>query len=380
MIAAIVGGDEAREPAVRLRLSLGFMEMIERLVRVLHGPERPLDLAFRARRCPAPVRAGGHVRQDLDAEAFHHALEHRRLRDRPVVETDRGRNALEWVPFVARLRLLGRHGVEQEAERRLDILAIDAAVFLVGDARAIIHDREQHQGGRTLPIRVDPGRRLQVLQVRRAHVEVPQCIRALRLEAHGRRLAYHPLVIVAEAPQVAVDRRGRQLAGRQLLEAIRRLDAVLDQQLQGAHRRQVTAFLVGGPHLHGGDDLAPALDLVRRHRAWTATIGAVRILRPAVAAQQAVQRGPADRVQLRRGRHQGAALGMPRRQRQETTTQGRKRFGRHAAAPRHHAPAVALERREVGGGRERVLPPGAERCVPSSRAWPAAFGAPSPLT
>ena len=121
-----------------------------------------------ARRCPASVRAGGHVRQDLDAEAFHHALEYRRLRKRPVVETDRGRNALEWVPFVARLRLLGRHGVEQEAERRLDILAIDAAVFLVGDARAIIHDGEQHQGGRTLPIRVDPGRRLQVLQVRRA--------------------------------------------------------------------------------------------------------------------------------------------------------------------------------------------------------------------
>lgn len=103
MIAAIVGGDEAREPAVRLRLSLGFMEMIERLVRVLHGPERPLDLALGPRRCPASVRAGGHVRQDFDGEAFHHALEHRRLRDRPIVEIDRGRNALERVRFVAHL-------------------------------------------------------------------------------------------------------------------------------------------------------------------------------------------------------------------------------------------------------------------------------------
>jgi hypothetical protein len=331
MVAAIVGGDEAREPAVRLRLGLGFMEMIERLVCVLDGPERPLDLALGPRRCPASVRAGGHVRQDLDAEAFHHALEHRRLRDRPVVEIDRGRNALERVRFVARLRLLGRHGVEQEAERRLDILAIDAAVFLVGDARAVIHDGEQHQGRRTLPVRVDPGGRLQMLQVRRAHVEMPQRVGALGLEAHGRRLADHPLVVVAEAPKVAINGRGGQPARRQLLETIRRLDAVLDQQLQGAHRRQMAAFLVGGPHLHGGDDLAPALDLVRRHRARTAAIGTVRVLRPAVAAQQAIQRGPADRVQLRRRRHQYAALGLPPRQRQQAAAQRCKRLGRHTA-------------------------------------------------
>ena len=62
MVAAVVGGDEAREPAVRLRFGLGFMEMVERLVRVLHGAEWPLDLALGARRRPPPIRAGGHVR------------------------------------------------------------------------------------------------------------------------------------------------------------------------------------------------------------------------------------------------------------------------------------------------------------------------------
>ena len=94
-----------------------------------------------------PSRAGGHVRDHLDAEAFHHALEHRRFRDRPVVEIERGRNALERIAS-SPVRRLGRHGVEQEAERRLDVLAVDAAIFLVGDARTVIDHGEQHQGRR----------------------------------------------------------------------------------------------------------------------------------------------------------------------------------------------------------------------------------------
>jgi hypothetical protein len=52
MIAAIVGNDEPRQPEVRLRLGLGLMKMIERLVGFLDGPERPLDLALGARRRP----------------------------------------------------------------------------------------------------------------------------------------------------------------------------------------------------------------------------------------------------------------------------------------------------------------------------------------
>jgi len=48
MVATVIGGDEARKPAVRLRFGLGFMEMVERLVRILHGAEWPFDLALGA--------------------------------------------------------------------------------------------------------------------------------------------------------------------------------------------------------------------------------------------------------------------------------------------------------------------------------------------
>jgi hypothetical protein len=40
-------------------------------------------------------------------------------------------------------------------------------------------------------------------------------------------------------------------------------------------------------------------------------VGPVRVFRAALAAQQAIQRGPADGVKLRRGLHENATLGMP---------------------------------------------------------------------
>ena len=59
VIAGRCSGDESREPAIGLRFGLGFVEMVERLVRFLDGAERPFDLAFRARGRPPPIRAGG---------------------------------------------------------------------------------------------------------------------------------------------------------------------------------------------------------------------------------------------------------------------------------------------------------------------------------
>ncbi len=251
---------------------------------------------------------------------------------------------------------LGRHGVEQEAQRRLDILAVNAAVFLVGHARAVIDHREQHQERRPLPIHVDPGRGLQVFKVGWAHVEVPKRVRIFGLEADGGRRARHPLVVIAKPPQVAIGGRGGQRAWCQLLESIRRVDTMLDQQLQGAHCREMPALLIGGSNLHGGDDLAPALDLRGRQRSWAPAIGAMGVLRPAIAAQQAIQRGAADGVELRRGRHQSTALRMPRRQRHEAPAQSQKRLGRYAAAPRHQAPAVASAwRRDTCGRRDRAF-------------------------
>ena len=62
MVAMVVGGDEACQPTVRLCFGLGFVEMVECLVRVLDRAEWPLDLAFGARRRPPPIGSGGHVR------------------------------------------------------------------------------------------------------------------------------------------------------------------------------------------------------------------------------------------------------------------------------------------------------------------------------
>ena len=148
---------------------------------------------------------------------------------------------------------------------------------------------------------------------------MPQRVRIFGLEADGRWLACHPLVVVAEATQVAVDGRGGQLAWRELLETIRCINTMLNQQLQDTDRREMPALLVGGPDLHGSDDLAPTLNLGRRHHAWMAAIGTVCVFWPAVAAQQAIQRGSTDGVELRRGRHQSTALGMACRQCRNTT-------------------------------------------------------------
>ena len=68
----------------------------------------------------------------------------RGLRDRAVVQIEHHRNALQHQAGL----VLGRHGVEQEAQRGSDILAIDAAIFLIGDTAAVIDDAEQHQSRR----------------------------------------------------------------------------------------------------------------------------------------------------------------------------------------------------------------------------------------
>src|SRR5689334_20621828 len=111
--------------------------MVERLVRILDRAEWPLDLALGACRCSPPIGAGRHVGYDLNAEAFHHALEHRRLRDRSVVEMDRVRDTMESVAFTLLSGDLERHGVEQKTQRRLSVFAVDTAVFLISDAGTI---------------------------------------------------------------------------------------------------------------------------------------------------------------------------------------------------------------------------------------------------
>jgi hypothetical protein len=54
---------------------------------------------------------------------------------------------------------------EQEAQRRLDILPVDAAVFLTGNAGAVIDDAVEHQRRRATS-GLEPERRCDLLEVR----------------------------------------------------------------------------------------------------------------------------------------------------------------------------------------------------------------------
>ena len=143
-----------------------------------------------------------HVGEDPDAEAPHHRLKHARPADRAVVHVDRRRTALE-----RQLGLgLGSKRVEQEAQRGSGILSIDAAVLLIGHARAVVDDREQSQC-RLAPALLDPQRRaLDPFQAGRAMLSKchspPE--RRCSLEAHPPRPtmieSHDPVRIEAQQP------------------------------------------------------------------------------------------------------------------------------------------------------------------------------------
>jgi len=86
------------------------------------------------------------VRVHIDTQLRHHAAERSGLRDRAVVQVEHRRDALQHQAGL----VLGRHGIEQEAQCGSDILAIDAAIFLIGDTAAVVDGAEQHQSWRTL--------------------------------------------------------------------------------------------------------------------------------------------------------------------------------------------------------------------------------------
>ena len=204
---------------------------------------------------------------------------------------------------------------------------------------------------------------------------MPERVRVLGLEADGGRLANHAGVIVAEAPKMPVEGGGGQPVRLQLLEAVGRLDAVPGEQIQDAHCRQVAALAVRGAQLHGRDDLAPALDFGGGHQPWPAPVGATRVPRASLAAQQAVQGRPADGVDLGGGPDQGCPLGMTGRERRETPAKGRQRLDRNGTPGRHHTVPDWL-----GGEGECSPRIPAQRDSPSSTAWPRALGVPSPFT
>src|SRR3546814_4477855 len=50
MVAVVVGDQRTPHPQIGFRLVLGFVEVVQRLVHLLHRAERPLDLALGAGR------------------------------------------------------------------------------------------------------------------------------------------------------------------------------------------------------------------------------------------------------------------------------------------------------------------------------------------
>ena len=295
MVAVVVDDQRAAQPKVGFRLVLRFVEMVQHLVHLLDGAERPLDLAFRLRRRPALGLRRRHVGQYPHAEAAHHRLEHLRAADRAVVHIDRGRDALE--------RQLGLgfrgHGIEQEAQRGLGLLAVDAAVFVVDDAGAVIDHREQHQG-RLAAARLDAERSLNLLEVGRAHVELPKLVGPLGLEAHRCDRAGDARMVQARSTQHAIDGCALEQARRRPHQSVRRFNAVFFEEADRPRRREMAPLLVRGPDLERGDDFGVALHPGRGHRTGRSVVGAPHRLRPGQLAQRTIDRPHRNAVSLGR--------------------------------------------------------------------------------
>ena len=157
------------------------MEVIQRLVRLFHRAEGPLHFAFRAGRGAAAIVATGQMRLHLDAQIGHHLLKHVTARHWTVIRIQVGRTATKGKALVR----LGGHGVEQKLQSHFRRLPIGAVILLVGHTTAIIDHAKQHEGGRPFA-RVDPGRRLDLFEIRGADIKLPQLIAVLGLETHRR--------------------------------------------------------------------------------------------------------------------------------------------------------------------------------------------------
>src|SRR6202030_1684287 len=109
------------------------------LERLLYGAKRSFDLALGSSSHAPAVAAFRHVSADIDAELRHHVAKNARFRDRAIVRVNHPGDALQ---HQFRL-LLWRHGIEQEAKTGRRVLAVDTAIFLIGDAATVIDDAEQ---------------------------------------------------------------------------------------------------------------------------------------------------------------------------------------------------------------------------------------------
>ena len=197
MLHGVVAKKKVHQPRIGLLFSERLVKVVERLVHLLDGAKLPLNLALRPGGDAAAVTTCQKMGAQFDLQITHNLLKNADLGDGTVVGEDHLRNSMKWKSG------LFRHRIEQEAQRRLDIFSVHAAVFLIGHAAVIVHHAEQHQRRRRA-IRPQPGRLLDLLQVRRAEIKLPTLITVVGLKADGGWLARPALLI--EVPLIP-DRR-----------------------------------------------------------------------------------------------------------------------------------------------------------------------------
>ena len=120
------------------------------------------------------------MRPHVNVHIPHDLVKHLATRHRTIVQGQRVR-----APTEGKARIgLGGHRAEQEFQRGFDILPIGAVICLIGHATAVIDDAVEHEGRGTLGC-INPGGDLELLEIRRADIKLPQLVAVLRLEAHG---------------------------------------------------------------------------------------------------------------------------------------------------------------------------------------------------
>ncbi len=308
------------------------------IVHFLDRAKRPLDLAFRSRRrAPLAVRRG-HMRENPDTKATHDGLENARAAHRPVIHMD-GR----WNPLKRQFRFrLGGEGIVEKAQGGLRVLAVDGAVFLIARAGAIIDHGEQHQRRPAAPF-LDPKRRFHLLQVGRAHVEVPEFVGTPRLESDGSHRAGDARIIQAGNTQQPIDRCAFQDAGRCTDQAIGRHHAVFLKQLDGARRGDMPPLPVRRSDLQGRDDFGIGFHLRLRGDPGGSVIGAPYGFRAVQLPQRPIQGPDRDAVGIGgTSNNLGTAWITGRKQRQSASKIDKSLSGRPLSPLSHGRPRIPL--------------------------------------
>jgi len=205
------------------------------------------------------------------------------------------------------------HGGKEKTQGGLNILAVDAVIFLVGQPTAVIYHAIEHEQGTTATV-LHPHRRLDVFEIGRTQIEMPTLIAVLCLEANGRRLLQERWVVVAPAFEVAIDRGLRQERRWRLHMALRRLHPVGFHEPNGFRGGEMTAVPIGGPKFERGNEFTIAFELCACHDPRLAAVGTVEGAWTQTVSEYPIQGVFRHPIELRRVTHELAPLRTAGRQ------------------------------------------------------------------